>query len=49
MLDFFSSFSSCFWNCIIRICNNPIGLFAFSIMFFALIFSIFYRIIERRF
>lgn len=49
MLEFFSSVSSCFWNCIIHTCNNPVGLFAFSIMFFASIFSIFYGIVERRF
>lgn len=49
MLEFFSSVSSCFWNCIMHICENPVGLFAFSIMFFASIFSIFYGIVERRF
>ena len=49
MLEFFSFVSSSFWNCIMHICNNPVGLFAFSIMFFASIFSIFYEIVERRF
>ncbi len=49
MIEFFSSISSCFWNCILHICNNSIGLFAFFIMFFSSIFSIFYGIVERRF